>query len=325
MRHRARQRTVTAPLLLSALLSVAQPAVAHEILQIPGPEGALEGEALLVNDPRAGVVIIPGSGPTDRDGNGAVGLRSDSYKLLAEGLAAAGISTLRIDKRGFFGSEAAISDPEAVTIAAYAQDARRWVEAFSDRLGKDCIWLAGHSEGGLVALVAAEGPADAPICGLVLLATPGRPIGTLMREQFRKNPLSAPYLAELDALVAGLERGTYRDEAEISPVLRPLFRHGLQRYMIDLFSYDPAAIARSVPLPALVLQDGSDIQVTPGDAERLLAALPDGELVLLPDLTHMLKHDVAGDPLATYRDPSLPLGPDVVPAIVDFIQAHPAQ
>ncbi|HIE95365.1 MAG TPA: alpha/beta fold hydrolase, partial [Acidobacteria bacterium] len=147
--------------------------------------------------------------PTDRDGNGTAGIRSDSYKLLAEGLAEAGVSSLRIDKRGFFGSSRAIANPEDVTIALYAEDLGNWHDAFAKRIGKGCVWLAGHSEGGLVALVAAAG--GVKTCGLILLSTPGRRISDLMREQFRNNPANAPYLEELDRILSGLERGDIQD------------------------------------------------------------------------------------------------------------------
>lgn len=296
---------------------------AAETMTIPGPQGPLEGELLPAGAPRAAVVIIPGSGPTDRDGNGPAGLRSDSYKLLARALAARGISALRIDKRGMFGSAAAIADADRASIADYADDARSWAQALARRTGLPCVWLAGHSEGGLVALVAAsEIAAEAgagEVCGLILLAAPGRPVGTLMREQLRANPANGPYLPELDRLIGALERSETTEPGSISPVLRPLFRPGLQAYMIQLFAYDPAAVAREVTLPVLIAQGGRDIQVTTADADALSRAMPKARRVDLPEMTHMLKPERPGDPLASYRDPGLPVMPELIGAIVDFI------
>ncbi len=60
-------------------------------------------------------LIIPGSGPTDSDGNNPLGVRASTYKLLAQDLAARGVATVRIDKRGMFASAAAVADPNAVT------------------------------------------------------------------------------------------------------------------------------------------------------------------------------------------------------------------
>ena len=77
--------------------------------------------------PTAFVLIIPGSGPTDRDGNSPMGVRGSTYRLLAEGLASRGVATLRIDKRGMYGSAGAAKDANAVTIADYGDDVQAWV------------------------------------------------------------------------------------------------------------------------------------------------------------------------------------------------------
>ncbi|MEM9268051.1 MAG: alpha/beta hydrolase, partial [Pseudomonadota bacterium] len=97
-----------------------------ETVRIPGPEGPLEGTLLYPSGATDMVIILPGSGPTDRDGNSPQGLTSNTYKLIAEGLAAQGVGALRVDKRGLFGSARAISDPNAVTIGDYAQDLGQW-------------------------------------------------------------------------------------------------------------------------------------------------------------------------------------------------------
>ncbi|MCA8093791.1 alpha/beta fold hydrolase [Burkholderia anthina] len=224
-----------------------------ELIRIDGPDGPLGGELITAADARDIVVIVPGSGPTDRDGNSAgMGWRPDTYKLLAEGLKAAGISSLRIDKRGFYGSAAAISDPADVTIGGYAEDTRKWVERASKLAPR--VWIAGHSEGGLVALVAAQAPPQ-NLCGLILMATPGRPTGRLLVEQFRSGPANAMLMPEVEAVVADLEAGRKRDPASLTPALQPFFSSGLQRYMIDLFSYDPVAVAKRWRGQALILQE----------------------------------------------------------------------
>ncbi|WP_240474625.1 alpha/beta hydrolase [Pseudodonghicola xiamenensis] len=289
------------------------------MISLPGPSGPLRGAALLPENPRAAVVIIPGSGPTDRDGNSPQGLSSDTYRLLAEALEARGIGSVRIDKRGMFGSAGALEDAEAATIAGYAEDAVAWAGALAGRTGQSCAWLAGHSEGGLVALAAVSGARSGPVCGVILLATPGRPLAALLREQLQANPENAPYLDQLDRAVTVLERGAMVDPETISPVLRPLFRAGLQRYMIQLFAYDPAVLARAVQVPALIVQGGRDQQVRPVDADTLARAMPHAGRLDLPQMTHMLKADQPDQPFATYTDRSLPLVPEVAATISDFI------
>lgn len=292
-----------------------------EPVHIPGPQGFLEAEMITVTGAAHAVIVIPGSGPADRDGNSRqMGLSTDTYKLLAEGLAGYGIASLRVDKRGFYGSAGAITDPNDVTIAAYAEDVRKWVNYAADLA--PCVWIAGHSEGGLVGLVTALDPPK-DLCGLILLATSGRPTGQLMIEQFGSNPANGPLMPEIKAIVADLEAGRSRDPASLTPILRPLFSAGLQRYMIDLFSYDPVIIARQWKGPVLIVQGDEDMQVRPHDADLLESALPQAHRINLVGGTHMLKASVEENPFATYTDRALPLSEELVPGIVRFLGSAP--
>ncbi len=307
-------------ILLAGLLPVM---AAAEPVLIAGPLGPLEAERIAVGGAAHAVVIVPGSGPTDRDGNSpGTGLATDSYKLLAEGLAQSGIASLRIDKRGLYGSAAAIADPNAVTIGAYAGDVRDWVSHAADLA--PCVWIAGHSEGGLVALVAAQDPPDR-LCGLILLATSGRPTGRLLIEQFEANPANGPLMPEISSIVADLEAGKSRDPASVTQALQPLFSAELQRYMIDLFSYDPVSLAKGWRGPVLIIQGDADVQVRPHDADLLESALPQARRIDLAGGTHMLKAAVPGRPFATYTDRALPLHDALVPGIVAFIDGASAR
>ncbi|MEO0773726.1 MAG: alpha/beta fold hydrolase [Pseudomonadota bacterium] len=289
-------------------------------VRIPGPQGPLEAEQITVDGAEHAVVIIPGSGPTNRDGNAPqMGMASDTLKLLAEGLAEEGVASLRIDKRGFFGSAAAIADPNDVTIEAYAEDARAWVEKAASLA--PCTWIAGHSEGGLVALVAAQEPPE-NLCGLILLATPGRPIGQLMVEQFAANPANEPLMPDIRAIVSDLEQGQTRDPISVPQMLRPLFSDGLQRFMINLFSHDPRALAQQWKGPTLIVQGAADFQVKLLDANLLFDAMPQARQLILRAGTHMLKANVPGAPFATYTDPELPLFDGLTSDIATFLNDH---
>lgn len=304
------------------LLLFSSASLQAQVIQIDGPKGPLSGEVTSAKNAQDIVIIIPGSGPVDRDGNNAqMTLHSDTYKLLAEGLKRAGISSLRIDKRGMYGSSKAIANPNDVTIDAYAQDLEHWITRAAALAPH--VWVAGHSEGGLVALVAAQDP-PRQLSGLILLSTAGRPLGQLLREQFRSNPANATLMPEIDALVTQLEAGHHRDPASISPVLRPLFSDALQPFWINVLSYDPVDIAQDWHGPAMIIQGDADSQVKPLDAALLAKAMPQAKRVNLAGATHMLKLNVAGKPLATYTDPTLPLHPDLVPSIVNFVKHNQA-
>ncbi|WP_375554050.1 alpha/beta hydrolase [Roseovarius mucosus] len=268
-------------------------------------------------------LVVPGSGPTDRDGNSPLGIAAAPYRLLAEALAERGYPSVRIDKRGMFGSEGAISDPNDVTIASYGDDLLAWTAAIRKRLptqdGRRCVIPIGHSEGGLVALAAMARIPDA--CGLILIASIGRALDEVIGEQLRANPANAPFLQEAEAAMATLKRGNRVDTGTMSPALRPLFGAEVQGFLIDAMSYNPIELAARLEVPMLVLQGTRDLQVSVTDARMLADATADATLALLPDVNHVLKIVASEDAsanLATYTNAAIPIAPSVVDAVADF-------
>src|SRR5579872_5630789 len=118
---------VTMALSVAGMSAAAAPLETY--VQAPGPLAPLKGTMLTPAEPAPMVLIIPGSGPTDRDGNNPLGVKASTYRLLAEGLAARGVGSVRIDKRGMFASRAAVADGNAVTIADYVADVEAWIAA----------------------------------------------------------------------------------------------------------------------------------------------------------------------------------------------------
>src|SRR5262245_54909798 len=193
---------LAAAILALSIAATTSVSAAETRLSIEGPSGTLQGTlAAPEGGPKAPVaVIIPGSGPTDRDGNNPLGVTAGSYRLLADALAAKGVSTIRIDKRGMFGSSAAAADADNVRMIDYAADVRAWGQEAQKRSSARCAWLIGHSEGSLVALITAQQPGG--ICGLILVAGPGRKMGDILREQLKANPANAPLLAQALAAIS---------------------------------------------------------------------------------------------------------------------------
>lgn len=299
------------------------PAFAGEV-RIKGPDSPLGGEAILTGGADAVVVIVPGSGPTDRDGNSPKGLKTDAYKKLAEGLGIAGIASVRIDKRGMFRSASPDIDPNNVTVVGLGADIGAWVDATTRKTGMECAWVLGHSEGGLMALVAAQEDTT-PICGLILVASPGRRLGTILRQQLKANPANAPILEGALRAIDALERGESPEFAITDFTLKRLFPESVQAYIMDLFAQDPARLAAAVDKPILIVQGTQDIQISQTDADALKSAQPKAVLKILDGMTHTLKVVETSDRsanAATYSDPSLPLHPDLVPAIVAFIRTQ---
>ena len=233
-----------------------------------------------------------------------------------------GVTTVRIDKRGMFGSAAATADANAVTIPDYVADVQTWTRVIRERTEESCVWLLGHSEGGLVAMAAAKNP---DVCGLLLVCAPGRPLGEILREQLKANPANAPVLAEALPAIDALEAGKRIDTSAMNPVLLPLFRPAVQGFLISAFAYDPAKLLAGYKKPVLILQGQRDLQVREADAQALKLADPKATLVLLPDVNHVLKSVISDDMranFATYGNPSLPLAPGVVQSISDFLKGH---
>jgi hypothetical protein len=301
------------------LLAVA--AAAAVLITAPGPEGPLAGTLLSAGAKAPVVLIIPGSGPTDRDGNNPLGVTAAPYRLLAEALAENGVSTVRVDKRGLFGSKAAVADPNKVTIGDYAADTHNWVAAIRQRTGARCVWMLGHSEGALIALAAAQQPKN--ICGVILVSGAGRRLSDVIREQLRANPANAPVLDSALAALDSLDKGQHVDVTGMHPALLKLFAPQVQDFLIDMFRYDPAKLAASLKVPLLIVQGERDIQVSTGDARALAAAQPKAKLALIPRMNHVLK-DVDSDDraanAATYADPSLPVDSSLVETIASFVK-----
>lgn len=290
------------------------------LLDAPGPKGLLKGTLLTPHSkPTSVILIVPGSGPTDRDGNNPLGVNASSYRLLAEGLASKGFATLRIDKRGMFASAMAVEDANAVTIDDYVDDVRAWVKVLRREIQTPCIWVLGHSEGGIVALASAQ---EEEVCGVMLIATPGRPMGEVLRDQLKANPANALLLKEALSIIDALEHQRRVDTTNRHPALQNLFNPAVQGFLINAFSYNPSQLISALSKPVLVLQGQRDLQVSEADARQLKAANPQASLIILPNMNHVMKEVTSDDPginIASYAEPTFPLAPGLIDSIGHFI------
>jgi len=301
---------------LIALVLIAGPALGDDV-SIPAPPDTLHGTRLKAGLGTPAVLMIAGSGPTDRDGNNVLGVRGASYRLLAEGLKTKGVSTLRYDKRGIGESKSAYR----ATFQTLVDDADLWATELHGTERVDCVWLLGHSEGALIALIVASKRHD--ICGLVLVSGPGRSMGDLMAAQFQANPANPPELVNAALhIIAALKAGhTVKD---VPPLLQTIFSPGNQTGLMSEINVDPAALISKTKIPVLIMQGETDIQISVQDAKLLAAAQPSAKLVLLPGMNHVLKIAPADRTanLATYANSDLPLAPGVVDSIATFVHEH---
>nr|WP_223272603.1 alpha/beta fold hydrolase [Pseudomonas sp. MIL9] len=302
---------------LTLFTGFVQATVLQRPITLDTGSGELFGSLLLPKSdtPVPVVLIISGSGPTDRDGNNPDGGRNDSLKRLAWVLAKHNIASVRYDKRGVAASLAATPDERNLTLEAYVSDAEAWGRKLKadPRFGK--LILLGHSEGALIASLAAP---SVDAAAVISLSGSARPIDQVVRQQL-SNHLPPPLMLRSNELLDSLKAGKTDDN--VPPPLQAIFRPSVQPYLISLFRQDPAAAFAKLKMPALIIQGSNDIQVGVNDAKMLKAAKPDAELALIEGMNHVMRivpNDVKRQ-LASYRDPQLPLAAELGTRILGFI------
>ncbi|MBF8727989.1 alpha/beta hydrolase [Pseudomonas putida] len=308
-------------LLLTSLCHAATPTVLHRPIDLDTGQGVLHGSLLLPQQdtPPPVVLIIAGSGPTDRDGNNPAGGRVDNLKRLALLLANANIASVRYDKRGVAASQPATPDERDLSVERYVADVVAWGHKLKADPRFGSLILIGHSEGALIASLAAE---QAGASAVISLAGSGRPMAEVVREQLAER-LPPAQLARGSALLDRLEAG--QTSLDVPAPLRQVFRPSVQPYLITLFRQDPAAAFARLPTPALIVQGRNDVQVDVADAQKLKDAKPDAHLVLIKGMNHMLRispKDMS-EQRESYQNPQLPLARELGEQIVAFIRQLP--
>ena len=286
-------------------------------IELDTGSGTLYGSLVLPKSdkPVPVVLIIAGSGPTDRNGNSAEGARNDSLKRLAWVLARHNIASVRYDKRGVAASLKATPDERNLTLDAYVADAVAWGKSLKadPRFGR--LVVLGHSEGALVAALAAP---ELNPDGVISLSGSARPVDQVIRQQLADHLPPALLLRSnqiLDRLKAG------QVDADVPGPLQGIFRPSVQPYLISLFRADPAAAFARLTMPALIVQGTTDLQVGVADAQKLKQAKPDAELAVIPGMNHVMRivpNDVKQQ-LSSYNNPQLPLADALGRRLVGFI------
>ncbi|CAN5329660.1 hypothetical protein BH09PSE6_BH09PSE6_11100 [soil metagenome] len=252
-------------------VAASEPAAADQEVVVDVPAGPLHGSLRVpaAAVPGPAVLLIAGSGPTDRDGNSSIpGFRPDTLRQIAQGLAQHGIASLRYDKRGLAASHAAMTDESAMRFDMLVDDAVAWARRLAEQPGVGCVVLAGHSEGALIASMAA---ARVPACGVVEIAAAGRPAKIVLAEQLQRGVPAAQLpqvLRTLDSIAAG---GLVAD-----PPIPLVFRPSVQPYLASYLSIDPAAELAKLRIPVLIIQASATFRprsTTPGRWSRHVRGL----------------------------------------------------
>lgn len=279
--------------------------------------GEIKGTLLVppsVNKPKI-VLIIAGSGPTDRNGNFPKA-NNNSLKMLAEALYENGVASIRYDKRGIGESQAAGFPEYQMRFEHYVEDAKAWVDFINKDSRFGDLIVAGHSEGSLIGMIASQ---DKKVAQFISLAGAGLPASQLIQEQLKEQPPMV--LEQALPILKQLEQGEMVPSEEIPQMLHILFRSNVQSYMISWFAHDPQEEIAKLACPILIVQGTTDIQIGIPHADKLAEAKPDAKKVVIEGMNHILKNAGANrmQNLETYSNPDLPLNQGLVTSLVDFI------
>lgn len=268
---------------------------------------------------RAIAVLIPGSGPIDRNGDAAK-LPLGIQRQLADGLSERGVASIRWDKRGVGESG---GDFLPTGFHDLVEDALAIVdEAAASGLP---IILIGHSEGTAIgARVLVERPA---VAGAVLISPYARTGLEVLRWQARalQSDVPAPIRAILRMLRTDLERQTEKNRQRLLATTRDVERIGgariNARWFREFMAYDPLVDLRAATQPVLAIAAAHDLQSPPDDAEAISAArTAPTTAVTLDGLSHILRQQPTAT-LRTYRrDARRPIDERLVPIIAAWIE-----
>jgi len=282
-------------------------------VDIPSVKVTINGTLLTPNHikkPKL-VIIIPGSGPTDRNGNQGL-IQTNATKYLAESLSDKNIATYRYDKSALALAKQKGFKEESVKFDDFIEDAKAVVTFFKAKKQFSKIIVAGHSQGSLVAMLVAN-QAD----GYISLDGAGRPIDEILIEQISKQ---APFLeAQTKTVLDSLKQDLL--VKNVPQMLMSVFRPSVQPFIMNWMHYNPQKEIKKVKIPILLINGTKDIQVPVNDAELLHKANPKSELKIIDNMNHVFK-EIKGDVTEnrqSYTNPKLPVMQSLVAALVTFI------
>lgn len=309
---------ISLTLVVSCLFAQDKMKPSESELALKTPTGTIYGTlTVAVNTPTSPVVlIIAGSGPTDRNGNAGNALQTNAYKMVAEGFAQNGISSLRFDKRGIGKSQSAMTSESDLRFETYTKDAVAWIELLKSDKRFSKVIVLGHSEGSLIGMIAAQ---QTNAGSFISVSGPGQSADKILQEQL-KAQLPPQLMMESNKILESLKQG--KTVAEVNATLAPLYRPSVQPYMISWMKYDPAQEIKKLKVPVLIIQGTTDLQVSVKDAKLLSAAKPEAKLVIVDNMNHVLKESVAAvnANMGTYQNANLPLKNGLIDIMVKFIK-----
>jgi uncharacterized protein len=288
----------------------------EEEITLETKTGDIKGSLLIpsVSEKTAVVLIIAGSGPTDRNGNNPM-MTNNSLKMLAKELQKNGIASVRYDKRGIGESKNSGLQEIDLRFEDYVQDVEGWIKLLKEDDRFSNIIVLGHSEGSLIGMIASH---KQEAKKFISIAGIGIPAGDIIRKQLKGQPQFV--LDESLKIIEKLENGETVEN--VSQMLYSLFRPSVQPYIISWFKYDPQKEIAKLDIPILIVQGTTDIQVSVSDADKLALANKKSQKQIIEGMNHILKEAEVDRQknIQTYSIPDLPLKKELMEVIVKFIE-----
>ncbi|MGM0438480.1 MAG: alpha/beta hydrolase family protein [Bacillota bacterium] len=302
-------------------------------LKIPVQGGKISGTLAKPEDIAKDVplvILVAGSGPTDRNGNNPLlGRNINTLKEIAHYLSSNGIMTYRYDKRGI-GESSELTKEENPSFLDYRDDLITIIEYLDNypQVKKDNVYVLGHSEGSMLTIMAAEKGAD--LDGLILVSGSGHTHGetlktqiTAIAEQYEKagmEDVKKEMLTALDDLYKAVRTDSNFDinEYNIPDKMKDTYLSiaNQPKFVKDWLDVDPVALLKEVNKPVCIIQGTNDGRVGVKDAEMLASAVPNQklELHILQGVNHYLKEAETDNP--AYED-QMPA--NLLKIIYDFV------
>lgn len=263
------------------------------------------------------VLVIAGSGPTDRNGNTmSLDMKPNTYLMMADAFKNAHIATLRYDKR-MIGQSTSSKSQAQTTFEDMINDAVACIKFLKADGRFSKIIIAGHSEGSLIGMIACQ---HEKVDGFISLAGAGFPVDDVLKKQLKANVTPAAYhkaVLIIDSIKAG-----QKIKQKLEPGFENLFGAQLQTYMHSLFQYDPQEEIGKVNAPTLIVQGSTDIQVGLPDAFSLNSGKTNAKVQIINGMSHIMKvgPEDKEQNTATYFKSNLPLHPELMPTLIGFIK-----
>ncbi|WP_077324451.1 alpha/beta hydrolase family protein [Virgibacillus siamensis] len=292
-----------------------------QFLSLETDQGTLYAELVTPkgNAPYPVMIIIPGSGPTDRNGNSkALPGKNNSLKFLAQQLAQHGIASIRYDKRGVGKNLPALIPEEKLIFNRFVNDAVGWAEKLKHDQRFSKVGIIGHSQGSLVGMLAAQ---ETNVDAFISLEGAGKAINQVMYNQL-KEQLPDNLLDESKDILEKLQAG--KRVQHINPNLQSIFRPSVQSFLSSWMQYDPAKEIQKLNIPVLIVNGKHDIQVPVSAAKNLYKEKGKSQLLLIPRMNHVLKEAPKDRQknMQAYSDPDLPLANGLIEGILEFLENH---